>query len=1218
MNNQTDIGLKFSNDITNTDKLEKYATNLEKIKTVLQAFDSNKLKEVESAVAIAGSSDNQKNIKKTSSALNAAFGVGKLGVFTITIDKLVKKFSQMAESSATYLENMNLLDVAYNNNTTSADKLVNRMTEMYGLDESWGYKTVGMFKQLANAMDITGETGTKMSNVLSLLAVDLSSLYNVGTAESVEKLESALAGQTKPIRSYGADITEMTLQQTLLNNSIDLTVGKLSFAEKRLLIVSAILQQTKESNNDWARTIESLANQMRIFDEQISRLTRSIGNIFLPVLKTILPYLNAILMVLVEITSWIATLVGYDPKEFDFFTDADTGVNNFSSSVDGLGSSLDSASDSAKKLKQGLRGFDKLNSITTPTTTSGGTSGSSGGTGISSEILDLFNKTTDDYLSKLTDVKMRATEIRDKIMEWLGFTKEIDDATGDVSFKLKEGFTRYKLITTLLKTIIGYKIIKKLGTLISKSTVLKGITTKIFSKLGGGTTKLTKLSKGFNTTALSVAGLAVSLVSAYSAGKDCAQESVPLSNKILELGGSMLGASASAAALGFELGGIKGAIIGGLIGAIVSLGTAWVGWIKQTNENTVREEVLDGLGVKLETITKYYSDMFNAASEVVEPLENLRQKYYETQENISSLEEEIINFETALDEQDKTISQSQLDELATKYDNLILANKEATNATIDYEKGIINSMKKAGTISQEEAAKQISAIEKLKLAQQGYQDEYIKKMGDLKEQYFSNKISTEEYNEKILELNDTYGKTNNELDSITGKVSNFAHEINDIDYTSPEKATEAIKNIDTAFQNTNKSIEENREATDKYYNEEIAKQEEILGKFLDGNGQMRTDLNSTQKEIAANATKQIDKLKELQSNASITYDNLATKLAGDYKGFLATIYADLASQGADTSKEWDGVFKTIKGSLEELEDVEVTGVGKTMLSNVTDEIQKNSPQTMKKINTYFNKYGINAGESWQKAIVNQFTSDLPFIKNSSSETGKTAVQGFTSAIKQNQANIETSGKNIGTWTINGTKKALDSHSPSKVYSTIGNDTIQGFINGIKDKKTTLLEEVSELLREMQKKFTDLKLQINISTNVEKSYNSILTKTQTFINRFRSAINQMLASMTTSMNGIKVKDNKITYTSMPYISIPRFKQGIDYVPKDFYLSYLDEGERVLTKQENQDYTRNKMFGNQRQVPQTIIVQVGSKEVAKVVLDDLQDRAKDLGKPITITG
>lgn len=146
---------------------------------------------------------------------------------------------------------------------------------------------------------------------------------------------------------------------------------------------------------------------------------------FLPLLQKILPYLNAVLMVLVEIISTIATLVGYDESNFDYFSDVDESV------ID-LADDLDSASDSAAALKSGLRGFDKLNVITTPTSSS-----STSGTGISADVMDLFNDAVDEYNSKLTDVQMKATKIRDSIMEWLGFTKEINEETGEVSFKFE-------------------------------------------------------------------------------------------------------------------------------------------------------------------------------------------------------------------------------------------------------------------------------------------------------------------------------------------------------------------------------------------------------------------------------------------------------------------------------------------------------------------------------------------------------------------------------------------------------------------------------------------------------------------------------------------------------------------------------------------------------------------------------------------------------------
>ena len=74
--------------------------------------------------------------------------------------------------------------------------------------------------------------------------------------------------------------------------------------------------------------------------------------------------------------------------------------------------------------------------------------------------------------------------------------------------------------------------------------------------------------------------------------------------------------------------------------------------------------------------------------------------------------------------------------------------------------------------------------------------------------------------------------------------------------------------------------------------------------------------------------------------------------------------------------------------------------------------------------------------------------------------------------------------------------------------------------------------------------------------------------------------------------------------------------MEYVPNDFYGPvYLDEGERVLTKEENKAYNTN---NNKTRISPTIIIQVGSKEIAREVLEDLQDMSDNMGKPITIGG
>lgn len=425
MNNQTEVSIKFKNFVTGEKKLETYAQTLTKIQGVLSGIDTGVITQLETSAKTTKTIN--EDVKDMAKKVNIAFNYTTIRSFTREMANLVRSMSSAVSKSASYLENMNLLDVAYNNNTVEADRLVNKLSEMYGLDESWGYRTVGIFKQLANAMGLTADAGDKLSRVMTQFAIDTSSLYNIDVQDTVSILQSALAGQTKPARRLGADITQNTLQKTLDNEGIQAYIGNLSYVEKRLLIVASLLQQVSEANNDWGRTIESVANQTRIMSEQWDRLTRAMGNLFLPVVKTILPYLNAILMVLTEIISSIAVLFGYDPKDYDFFGETD-------SSVIDLQENLSGANEEAKKLNKSLRGFDKLNVITTPSSTSSGI----GSGGINQDIMDLFDKTANDYMSKLTDVEMKATKIRDKIMAWLGFTKQINEETGDVSFKFEK------------------------------------------------------------------------------------------------------------------------------------------------------------------------------------------------------------------------------------------------------------------------------------------------------------------------------------------------------------------------------------------------------------------------------------------------------------------------------------------------------------------------------------------------------------------------------------------------------------------------------------------------------------------------------------------------------------------------------------------------------------------------------------------------------------
>lgn len=1220
-NSGQEVKLVFNNNVKNLSKLERYEEKLTSLKKVIDTFPKNfnigsitgdefkqlddRLNKVENALKGINTTLKplKSNLKTVGDATRIAFNYTTLRTFARGLARVMKTMSGYIAKSSAYLEDINLFQVAFDNTYNSAERFINKLTEMYGLDEKWLTRTVGIFKQLSNAMNLSVEQGTKLSTLLTQMSVDISSLYNLDIDRASSVLQSALAGQTKPIRgATGADITQATLQQTLSGLGIDKSVTELSYAEKRLLIIVSLTRQVKESTGDWGRTLESPANQTRILQQQWERLTRTIGNVFLPVMAKILPYLNAILMVITEILSTVASLFGFNIGDYDYFSGIDESVLD-------LQEDLDSTTDSTEKLKRGLRSFDKLNNITTPTPTKG-TGGASVGGGISPKILSAFNDAYDKYFKKLEDVQMKATKIRDAIMEWLGFTKQIDEETGKVSFKF-DHITGGTVLGALAVGGIIYKGAKNLLSILKKIGILK------FKNIGG----IKDFFLLLKSNSVTIPAFLVSIASSYDAMYRLADGTMETNNAILQLTSSVVGATVSGAMFGSQFG-VLGAVIGGVTGAVVSLTTAFLGYLEKTNEIEVHNKVFDNQGVSIENLTKKYQDLFAKSITWNDNLENLKNKYEESTTALKQAKDELALFEQQLQNQDSAITKSQLQELNNKYDNLIQKTKDATQSSLDYEIGLINAYSNTSKKSAEATAQQIADLKALKLAQQDYEIEYITAQKNITEEYYTGRIGLTEYNEKLHDLDISYGHAYDSSFSATGSIQNFNKEISNIDYESPEKLSKAIDEVSTKYKDTISTLNKEKDNVNTYYDKQIQDQQTIVDNY-DRQMQKGRELTDQEKERYDTAKSLVDLYTTEQENAIETIEETITTISGNYKGFLSSVYADLVSQGANTSKEFSGTISTIEKDLDKLKKYDMSDFGKNLFDSMIKSVVENEKGRLPILANKFEKYGINAGDEFTNALEDVLKDQKTFgkIEKDSEELGKAMPGGFQAGAGKYLQQYGAGGDKLGQTAIDEARKTLDSHSPSKVFEKIGQDVVNGFVLGINDKQKDVMTTVDNLLKAIKDKFQNISFKINISTSVESSFNSILGKLETFISKFRSGINNLLYYMTKSLNNVTVgNDNKIYYQSMPYISVPRFEKGIDFVPHDYFPAYLDYGERVLTKEENQNYMNNNMSNKEKvetkPINQTIILQVGSEQIGKVVLNDLQKMAKSNGKPITI--
>lgn len=420
----------------------------------------------------------QKNLHSLGDEIKYAFNSSVIIGFARLLKNVTNTMINAGKAQTEYIENLHLLQVAYGETNSSGEKLVKSMADLSGLDISQLTKSLGKYRQLSNALGIASDSANILSENLLKMQNDIASLYNLNTADVSKKLMSALTGETEAIKILGADITTISLQQKAYNLGIQESVTNMSQAEKTILRYLIVQDQLASSQGDFANTINSVANQTKIWNAQLDTLGRQLGAIFNAILKPMLPILNGILMAINTIIGTLLGLLGIK-----------TNVSSISDDFLTLGTNISNAGKAGKEANKSLRGFDKLNVIKTPTSSSTGGAGGIGG-GVNPKLLAQLK----EYNDMLAEANNKATKIRDTILEWLGFGK---DANGEWKF-MEVTFGTIAGIAIVIGTIIA--TFAKIGKVIRKITKIFGITSKATS---------------FLTTLKKISGVAVTIAGVF-------------------------------------------------------------------------------------------------------------------------------------------------------------------------------------------------------------------------------------------------------------------------------------------------------------------------------------------------------------------------------------------------------------------------------------------------------------------------------------------------------------------------------------------------------------------------------------------------------------------------------------------------------------------------------------------------------------------------------
>lgn len=321
--------------------------------------------------ADAGLTGLQKTLSKFKSAANTgSSGTKKLSScfssFTSKVRGATAAFRTVSNTlgswfkeSNDYVEALNLFNVAMGDCAEAAMDYAKTVEAVMGIDLKEWLTYQGAFFQMADGYGIASASSEKMSQNLTQLAYDLSSLWNTDVETAFQKLQSGMSGQIKGLKAWGINVSVAQLRQTALAHGIDLSTAKMTEAQKATLRYITIMEQTTNAQGDLARTIITPSNALRILNAQWTQAKRAMGQVVSVIAVKVIPWFQALVQIIKEAAQSLANALGYELPDIDY-----SGISVDAGSFEDASDSLGEAADNAKELKKSLLGIDELNVMT--------------------------------------------------------------------------------------------------------------------------------------------------------------------------------------------------------------------------------------------------------------------------------------------------------------------------------------------------------------------------------------------------------------------------------------------------------------------------------------------------------------------------------------------------------------------------------------------------------------------------------------------------------------------------------------------------------------------------------------------------------------------------------------------------------------------------------------------------------------------------------------
>lgn len=262
----------------------------------------------EMAKASAAIEELEEHTEKTSDAFSKlAKTIGLVAIARKALDTIKTGIDYASDLA----EVQNVVDVTFGSSSSAIDSWSKECLSAYGMNEVSAKRYAGTIGAMMKSSGLAGDAIVGMSQDMVGLAGDMASFYNLDLETAFEKIRSGISGETEPLKQLGINMSVANLEAYALSQGIEKSYSEMTQAEQVMLRYNYLMSTTADAQGDFARTQDSWANQTRLLSESWLEFTGILAEQLLPVLTSIVSWLNGIIEFLTANADTVsAVLVG--------------------------------------------------------------------------------------------------------------------------------------------------------------------------------------------------------------------------------------------------------------------------------------------------------------------------------------------------------------------------------------------------------------------------------------------------------------------------------------------------------------------------------------------------------------------------------------------------------------------------------------------------------------------------------------------------------------------------------------------------------------------------------------------------------------------------------------------------------------------------------------------------------------------------------------------